>query len=206
MKLKYWKKNNGTAFLSLNDEIWGVLSIRALQRLSPPDQEVEIEQKLGEDLIHQLQNRAWWQITDYLAKAEHSEQQCRNFLARKSYHPSIIEQCIKLCIEKGYLDDARYAEILIRSLLERGKSKSYISQKMYQQNIPPALYESILAELYDPSESQAQLIGQINKLLIRYRDEEAHKAKERIFASLFRKGFCLDEISAAWIAATKPRG
>jgi regulatory protein len=206
MKLNYRKKNERRAYLSLNDEIWGVLSLRTLHRFAPPDQDLELSDQAAQDLISELEQRAWWQITDYLAKAEHSEHQCRNFLSRKDYHPSIIDKCITLCKEKGYLDDARFAEILIRSLFERGKSKRAIITKLYQERIPAAVYEPLISQLQDPALNQAQLIEQIHKLRYRHREEQPYKAKEKIFASLFRKGFGLDEITQAWDAADQPSG
>lgn len=198
MKLKYWKKSEASAYLSLDDEIWGVLSNRTLQRLYPLACELEISGSEAQKLISELEKKAWKQITEYLARAEHSEHQCRLYLGRKDYHQSIIDQCIGLCKEKGYLDDARFAEILVRSLLERGKSVRAITEKLYEQRIPPSLYEPILQELQDPVQSQELLKEQIQKLLFRHRAQEPWKAKEKVFASLFRKGFALDEISQAW--------
>lgn len=198
MKLKYWKKSERSAYLSLNDEIWGVLSLRTLHRLYPLSCEAEISEAEAQDLISELEKKAWWQITEYLARAEHSEHQCRLFLGRKDYHKSIIDKCITLCKEKTYLDDARFAEILIRSLFERGKSKRSIIEKLYAQRIPPSLYEPILQELEDPEQNQTLLKEQIKKLLYKHRAQEPWKAKEKVYASLFRKGFSLDEISQAW--------
>lgn len=198
MKLNYRKKNERSAYLSLNDEIWGVLSLRTLQRLSPLSDEAEISETESQKLISELEKKAWRQITEYLARAEHSTQQCRLFLARKDYHQSIIDKCIRLCLEKGYLDDARFAGILIRSLFERGKSKRAITEKLYEQRIPPSLYEPILQELEDPEQSRALLKEQIQKLLFRHRAQEPWKAREKVLASLFRKGFSLDDIHQAW--------
>ncbi|MCB5262628.1 MAG: recombination regulator RecX [Candidatus Cloacimonetes bacterium] len=198
MKLKYWKKSERSAYLSLDDEIWGVLSLRTLQRLHPFSSELDISETQSQHLISELEKKAWWQITEYLAKAEHSEHQCRLFLGRKDYHKSIIDRCIELCKEKGYLDDARFAEILIRSLFERGKSARAITEKLYEQRIPPALYEPILQELQDPEQNRQLLREQIQKLLYKHRAQEPWKAKEKVYASLFRKGFSLDEIAQAW--------
>ncbi len=198
MKLKYQKKNERTAYLSLNDEIWGVLSLRTLQKLYPLADELEISQEEAQKLISDLEKKAWRQITEYLARAEHSEHQCRLFLGRKDYHKSIIDKCIKLCLDKGYLDDTRFAEILIRSFYERGKSQRGIIEKLYEQRIPPSIYEPLLRELEDPQLSQKLLREQIQKLLFTHRAQEPWKAKEKVFASLFRKGFSLEEIAKAW--------
>lgn len=198
MKLKYWKKTERTAYLSLDDLIRGVLSIRTLRHLFGSETELEISDEAAIDLIQKLKKQAWTQITDYLAKAEHSEHQCRNFLERKSYAPDIIDEVIALCKDKGYLDDSRFASILIRSLLERGKSQRAIIQKLREQRISKDIYEPLLEDLYDPRRGHQLLTEQIDKLLFRHHETEPRKAKEKIFASLYRKGFSLDEISSAW--------
>jgi len=203
MKLKYWKKTERSAFLSLDDTVWGVLSLRTLHHLYPFASEQEISGQEAQELIKLLQNSAWKQLTDYLAKAEHSEHQCRNFLRRKEYHPQIIDQCIRLCKEKGYLDDARFAGILIKSLFDRGKSRRAITNKLYEHSISPSIYEPIIKDLHDPVAEQEMMKEQIQKLSFRYRELEPYKAKEKIFASLFRKGFSLEAINSAWNALDK---
>ncbi len=198
MKLKYWKKTKHSAYLSLDDLVWGVLSVRTLHHLFPYGEEIEISDDAAHELIEKLENAAWHHLTDYLAKAEHSENQCRNFLMRRAYHQDIIDKCIHLAKEKGYLDDIRFAEILIRSLYERGKSRRAILMKLRLEKISPQIAEPLLESLHDPESSKSFLKDQIVKLSFRHRDEQPYKRKEKIFASLFRKGFSLDEISSAW--------
>jgi len=178
--------------------VWGVLSLRTLHHLFPFAAETEISDEAAQELITKLENAAWHQLTDYLAKAEHSEYQCRSLLKRKAYHPQIVEKCVFLAKEKGYLDDKRFAEILIRSLYERGKSRRAILMKLREQHISPQISESLVESLHDPENSISLLSEQINKLRFRYRDEQPYKQKAKIFASLYRKGFSLDEIASAW--------
>jgi SOS response regulatory protein OraA/RecX len=201
MKLKLWKKSeqDRKAFVSLNECLWGVLSDRALHSLLYP---VPCTLNIGEpeasELIQTLRNNAWQDITEYLAKAEHSLHQSRQYLERKHYHESITSECLALCLEKGYIDDSRFAEILIRSLIERKKSKRHIQAKLYEQHISPAIYDPLLEDMLDPAETLGNLAEEIEKLLIRYRESPAAKQKEKVFASLYRRGFDLEDISAAW--------
>ncbi len=119
-------------------------------------------------------------------------------MRKHSFQEGIADKCIALCIEKGYLDNRRFAEIYIRSLLERGKSKRAILMKMKEHRLDASVAESLLAELDDGKQSREMLKEQIIKLMRKHHEEEPRKAKEKIYASLYRKGFSLDEIADAW--------
>ena len=113
-----------------------------------------------------LESRVWWLLGEYQAKAEHSEQQCREYLTRKEFHPSLIHKAITIAKDKKYIDDARFAEILIRSLLDRGKSKRYIIQKLFTHRIPESLYLPLLSDAIDPEYSRNALREMIENYAI----------------------------------------
>jgi SOS response regulatory protein OraA/RecX len=159
---------------------------------------LELDEAGAKELIKVLENRVWWLLTEYQAKAEHSERQCREYLSRKEFHHSLIEKSIALAKAKKYIDDHRFAEILIRSLLDRGKSKRFICQKFYAHNISESLYKAMLDEAIDPEESKDNLVKMVEKLRYQHRELPLFKQKEKVFASLYRKGFDLEDISAAW--------
>ncbi|MCK9558501.1 MAG: regulatory protein RecX [Candidatus Cloacimonetes bacterium] len=198
MILKYWTKNKRLSYLSLDNELWGVLPTGTLHYLFPFAAELQIDESRTEELKNELRKRAWAQITEYLAKSEHSEYQCRNYLYKQQYHVSIIEQCIGICKDKHYIDDRRFATLYISALLERGKSRRAILQKLSEHRIPREICDELIQELDEPEQNLGKLIEQISALLHKYRDEEPRKAKEKIFASLYRKGFDLDMINEAW--------
>lgn len=200
MKLRYWKKfeTDRAVFISLDEQLWGVLNLRTLLAILPFSEQEELSSETAEKLIDTMKKKAWWQITEYLAKSEHSTKQAIDYLKRKHYHPDIISECISLCTEKQYLNDSRFAEILIRSLLERGKSKRSILQKLHEHNIASSIYEPILQDTDEPEEYKDRIISLMSDLIRKHQDLPKHKCKEKVFASLYRKGFDLDDISAAW--------
>jgi len=202
MKLKYWTKNDKSraAYVSLDNEIWGVLDIRTLRSMYPFACELDLDEAQEQEIMKLLESRVWWLLGEYQAKAEHSEQQCREYLTRKEFHGSLIEKAITIAKDKKYIDDARFAEILIRSLLDRGKSKRYIIQKLFTHRIPESLYLPLLSDAIDPEYSRNALREMIEKLRHQYRELPPFKQKEKVFASLYRKGFDLEDIAAAWEA------
>lgn len=201
-KLKYWAKTEKAraAYVSLNDELWGVLELRTLRSLYPLSQDIELDEAGVKEIVALLEKRVWWLLCEYLAQAEHSEYQCREYLKRKDFHPNLIQKAIALAKEKKLLDDRRFSEILIQSLLDRGKSKRYIIEKLYAHKIPASLYEELLAEIVQPEQVRDNLSEQMQKLLDRYRNETPAKRKEKVFASLYRKGFELEDIAACYAA------
>jgi regulatory protein len=205
MKLKFWTKHDKTraAYVSLDSTIWGVLDIRTLRSMHPFADEIELDETGSKEIIKLLEDRVWWLLTEYLAKAEHSEHQCREYLSRKDFHPSLIDKAISLAKEKKYLDDRRFAEILIRSLVDRKKSKRYIIQKLYAQKIPESIYAEHLEGAIDPEAGRDMLAEMINKLRYQHRELPLFKQKEKAFASLYRKGFELEDIAAAWEAVIR---
>lgn len=198
MILKYWTKTKRLSYISLDNVVWGVLPVRTLHHMYPFAMEQEISVSQAEELFRELEKRAWWILTDYLAKAEHSEKQCRMLLARHSFHADIADKCIALCKEKGYLDDSRFAELYIRSLQEKGKSPRMISQKLKEQGIAGEIAQELLSALDDPAGREELLQDQISRLLYKYRELQPFKAKEKIFASLYRKGFSPEDIYTAF--------
>ncbi|MCB5267045.1 MAG: RecX family transcriptional regulator [Candidatus Cloacimonetes bacterium] len=200
MKLRYWTKNDKSraAYVSLDNEIWGVLDIRTLRSMYPFANELELDSDQLNELLKLLENRIWWLLSEYQAKSEHSEYQCREYLKRKEFHPSLIDRAITIAKDKKYIDDTRFSEILIRSLIDRAKSKRFIVQKLYSHKIPQHIYAPLLDAAIDVDESQEMLLQMVDKLRIQYRELPQFKQKEKVFASLYRKGFDLDDIASAW--------
>lgn len=200
MKLTIWTKNKRNAYISLDEIEWGVLPVRTLRHLFPFGDEIEISQAETEQLKEELGKNAWAMLVEYLAKAEHSAEQSRRYLMRHKFHNSIIETCVKLALEKKYIDDSRFAEIYINSYFERGKSKRYILQKLFEYGIDMSVAERLIEQNSDEIQTAAHLKNYILRLKYKHQNEEAYKMKEKVFSSLYRRGFTMDEIGPVWDA------
>ncbi|MDD2227860.1 MAG: regulatory protein RecX [Candidatus Cloacimonetes bacterium] len=136
----------------------------------------------------------------YLADSEHSSGQCRDYLKRKHVHPSISTKIVRDYLERKYIDDSRFVHILISSLIERGKSRSYIIHKLREQHIAAELWEDVLNEQYNPENSLEMLKEMVLKLRLQHKELPEYKQKEKVFTSLYRKGFDMEQIQSAWQA------
>lgn len=185
--------------ISLDNICWGTLPAKVLQSFYPIPFEDEISEIAAEEIKAMILESARTQVLDYLAKFERSEYQTRQYLQKYHYHKSIIQELINDARERSYLDDVRYSELLVRSLCDRQKSKNYIINKLYEQHIPAHIYEAQLAEYLNKDDLKQSVKTEISKLLLRYQKLSPRESKEKIFASLYRKGFDLDLIRSVYL-------
>ena len=195
---KFEKERNSQ--VTLDNVCWGILPDRILLPHYPIPYEGEIGEDKAEELVSLISGFARDQLFKYLGDAEHSSRQCADFLKRKKIHPSLIDGLIADFIEKKYISDARFVNILVESLFQRGKSKNYVIGKLRELKMPEELWEKSLKEHYNPEANLENLKEQVLKLKLNYKDLPLAKQKEKIVRSLYRKGFDLDDIFAAWNA------
>ncbi|HPX10366.1 MAG TPA: RecX family transcriptional regulator [Candidatus Cloacimonas sp.] len=200
MFLKITKKaeHDKNSLIIMDNEIRGILPDRILLTYFPLPFAGEIDGEQGKELLSLIEKNARQQLGKYVSAQEHSSVQCRQFLARKKYSAELIDTLLKEFQTKKYIDDQRYVQILIASLVERKKSKRAIILKLKETHLPTELWEGKLKEIYNSEEEKENLKEQFDKLLFRYRDLPLNKQKEKVFASLYRKGFNLDDIHTVW--------
>jgi len=200
MFLKITKKaeHDKNSLIIMDNEIRGILPDRILLTYFPLPFAGEIDGEQGKELLSLIEKNARQQLWKYVSAQEHSSVQCRQFLARKKYSAELIDTLLKEFQTKKYIDDQRYVQILIASLVERKKSKRAIILKLKETHLPTELWEGKLKEIYNSEEEKENLKEQFDKLLFRYRDLPLNKQKEKVFASLYRKGFNLDDIHTVW--------
>lgn len=198
MKLRTTAKNRYSARVELDGICRGTLPTRVLLPLFPDNFEGEISEAEARELTTVLKKQAFSILVDYLAKAEHSEMQCRKLLQRKEFEPRISEEALQRCRELNYLDDARFAEVLIRSYVSRKASRRAIIAKLREQRIPAELWSVLLEELYPRQQAEENISELLAKYCATHRDLPRQKLKERAFGYLFRKGFDLADIQSAW--------
>lgn len=131
---------------------------------------------------------------DLLSRRDHSVKELRDKLLRTVDEAS-ADKAIDKMLELGYLDDERYAGILLNHLVnEKRMSKSFIKQEMYKRGLSADIIAYTLegAEI-DNSSNCAELI------LTKYKNKlNIEGGKEKVTASLMRKGFSYYDIKSAF--------
>ncbi|HNZ33281.1 MAG TPA: regulatory protein RecX [Candidatus Cloacimonas sp.] len=205
MYLKITKKaeNDKKSLIIIDNQIWGILPDRILLPFFPIPYTGEINNDQAKELLSLIEKQARQQLLKYLGNREHSSLECKQYLKRKHYPTELIDTLICEFQDKKYIDDHRYVQILISSLISRKKSKNAIAMKLKETRLPTEIWKELLNELYNQEEGMENLKEQITQLRFRYRDLPPSKQKEKIYASLYRKGFNLNDIHLAWQATAQ---
>lgn len=183
-------KSKFSALVEIDEQILGVLSNKALRNFSLlPDQEIQIEPDLAEALKTQIVSDAWLKFLDWLAFQERTVSQSRMHLTHLPLAPDIVEDFIDKACRYNYLNDERFAILLIESLIERAKSLPEIKNKLYEKKIPPLLIDKFLFQIYD-QETQYQVLEKlVDQFYQRWQNLEPEKRKTKVCEYLARRGF-----------------
>jgi regulatory protein len=94
--------------------------------------------------------------------------------------------------ELGYLDDAAYAQRVVRHYAAKGYGERKLRDELYRRGVPRDLWEAALADLDDPAETIDAFVAK--KLAGR---EPDRKELKKVSDALARRGYSWSDISAA---------
>ena len=79
--------------------------------------------------------RLRWLAFYYLSKRELSQKELRQKLLAKNQDPKKVEELLTEFAQKGYQSDERFASMLIRESVRRGRGKQHIAERLRQHGI-----------------------------------------------------------------------
>ena len=82
-----------------------------------------------------------------LVRREHSERELRFKLERREFETAVIDEVVTRLVEDGYLSDARFAEVFVRSRYERGTGPLKIRAELRERGVDEGLVEEAFREL-----------------------------------------------------------
>lgn len=128
----------------------------------------------------------------YLTHRMRSEKELRDYLARKEYSADDIEQALERLKDYGYVDDAQFAQEMVRSQTHmRPTGRFKLRQKLKRSGVGDEALEQALSSYSEQDEQQA-CNAQCQKLAARHGTSRPALAK--IQRSLLSKGFGYDMI------------
>lgn len=135
---------------------------------------------------------------EYLAAREHSSGELYERLCRRFTGPAAA-QAVAEMVERGYVDDARYAEARAHSLLCARKSRRVAAQTLRQKGLSSAQVQQALDAVYAPDEDgeDPELTAAGALIRSRYRSRLAEGRRDLVAAALARRGFSYPVIRAA---------
>ena len=82
-----------------------------------------------------------------LVRREHSRRELHFKLERREIDATVIDVVLAQLVEDGYLSDARFAEVFVRSRHERGVGPLRIRAELRERGVEDALVEAAFREL-----------------------------------------------------------
>jgi len=114
-------------------------------------------------------------------------------LLQKGFSKEDSEEAVSWLEERGFVDDASYADALMQYYAGRGYGARRISEELYRRGIEREISEDVLSRLPDFKDEISSLIEK----KLRGSSLTPEK-KNKIVAFLIRRGFGYDEIRAAF--------
>ena len=127
-----------------------------------------------------------------LDRRDYSRAELLKKLLEKGVEEVEAAQAVDRLEELGFVDDARYAPIVVRHYAAKGYGARRVRQELARRGIPRELWDEAMAQM--PAQDDT-----IDRLLRnRLRDGEADRAAlKRASDFLLRKGYGWDEIKSA---------
>jgi len=160
---------------------------------------VKIGLKKGDEIsaekLAELKNESdfgknYIRAVDLISRRPRSEKEIRDYAFRKKWAKENIEKVIERLHDRGYLNDAKFAEMFVRS---RATLRNYSARKMKMElrkkGITSEIIDQVLTASDDFDENTA-LKNLIQKKRKNYDD------KQKLIAYLARQGFSYDKIKA----------
>ncbi len=142
----------------------------------------------------------------YLERFESSSENLKTVLYRridkyafinKDYDKSeaylLVEEIIKECVDKNFVNDTRFTQLKVKNYLNKGKSKNYIKTHLKQKGIDDKTIAKTLEEnQYDELEIATKFASKKKIGKFRIDEEDRIKNKQKDLATIIRAGFSYD--------------
>jgi regulatory protein len=130
---------------------------------------------------------------------DHSIGELRSKLGRKGFAPSAIKATIAKYVERGTLDDARFARTLARKTLElKPSGRAFITACLRRKMIPRELAHQVVAELFESQDEAALAVMSLRKRWSSIGQLDLERAKVKAYTYLGRRGISYQAARAAF--------
>ena len=99
--------------------------------------------------------------------------------------------CVQWILERGLIDEERYAAAIVRHYAAKGYGEGRMRQELIRRGVPRELWEDALEQMPEDTTKLDRLVA--SKL----RDPEDRDAVRKLSASLYRRGYSGEEIRMA---------
>jgi regulatory protein len=157
----------------------------------------EIGSALYDEIMEDTVSRRAKQKTLSLLKfMDRTEKELCRKLSEAGYTQEVIDEAIAYVSSYGYLNDERLASSYVRSRMN-SKSKMVIKAELLQKGVDGDIIEKVFLEEYGEEEETDGELNAIRKAIARKTkapDSLSYEEKQKLIASLYRKGFEIGKI------------
>jgi regulatory protein len=120
-----------------------------------------------------------------------SEGELRRKLAQKEFAPEVVSATIEKLRREKWLDDTRFATSFVRTRVRKGLGRHRISRELTAAGVDSDTIARALDESVPDHDERAAALASARKRLvvIRRREEDPAKIREKLVAYLFRQGY-----------------
>ena len=131
-----------------------------------------------------------------LGRRAYSEKRLRDKLRQKKYPEGDIEQIIKYCLERKFLNDLEYAKSFIRTRLSlRPRGQRVLRLELLKRGISDENIKEALASKDTNQASEVELARRlVEQKRFQYAGIDEQTRNRRLFALLARRGFSISII------------
>jgi len=198
-EIKDYKKGRYEIFL--NDEFAFILYKSEIK-----DFGVKVGAELSSDIINEivtnvLTKRAKKRALNLLIKGDMTEARLREKLSDGRYPSEVVDEAISYVKNYHYIDDRRYTLSFIAAK-SYSDSKNTIRRKLIERGVRKDIIDSCIEEYYVEDELNVGVEKELIKRLINKKCKDIssleYSEKQKIIASIMRKGFSYYEIESAF--------
>ena len=139
--------------------------------------------------VEAAKKRALW----LLDKRDYSRAELCRKLTEKGYADTAAEAAVDRLAELGFVDDKRYAPIIVRHYAAKGYGRQRVQRELARRGIPKELWEDALAEMPEQDETVDRLL----RSRLRGAELSDRAALKKATDALLRRGYGWDEVGAA---------
>ncbi len=195
MKIKIKSKSKTISFVYANDEIWGILPDKILQFFSLNSQtQIELNHRKWRELQQKIEKFAWDKLLNFLSYRERSVGECKNYLKQIPLKTNLIGKLVQKAISFNYVNDSRFAEFFVESLIGKNKNILEIKNKLFEKQICEKVINETIEKVYSKEKQDEILTINVEKALLRYSKFPDEEKIEKILNYLTRRGFSYWEV------------
>lgn len=130
-----------------------------------------------------------------LVQRNFSSYEMEKLLYERLVSKETVHKIVQELVESGYINDQDWISGFIRRNIEKKQGFKNIAMKLRAKGIPEREIESKLSDLAEEG-SQSASIKKLLETKYRSRDFSDYREKQKVIASLIRRGFSYEDIHA----------